>query len=73
MLIVVLIEEWRWEEKRRVYLLKFDSIDEPNPTHVESSDQGKAYPDLFKPTQWFSAKIMPLRRHMGRVSVRTNP
>jgi hypothetical protein len=49
MLIVLLLEEWRGEEKRRVYLLKIDSGDELNPTYAESSDRGKAYPDFFKP------------------------
>jgi hypothetical protein len=78
MLIVELLEEWRGEERKKwIYTFKIDGRDELNPmnepnlTPNESSGRGKAHPDFFKPAQWFGAKIMPLGRHMGWVSVRT--
>ena len=65
MLIVVLLEEWRGEEK--IYPLEIDRqydlkpTDEPNPTLDESSGRGKARHDFFTRARWFVAKIVPPR------------
>jgi hypothetical protein len=52
MLIVVLLEEWSEEERKRIYPLMIDIQDELNPTEEPyraldgSSGQGKARPEL---------------------------
>ena len=48
-------------------------MDEPDPAHAETPDQGKACPVFFKPARRFGAKIVPSGHHMGWVSVRAQP
>jgi hypothetical protein len=64
MLIVALLEEWRGEERKRIYPLKVDRQDELNPTDEpnltlnESAGRRKVCPDFFKPARWLGAKIV---------------
>jgi hypothetical protein len=53
------------DERRRIYLLKIDDRDEPNPAHVESLGRGETRPEFFKPARWFGAKIVPPRTSHG--------
>ena len=50
-----------WTNGRDVHY----AMDEPNPTHVESSGRGKVRPDFFKPAQRFGTKIVPTRTPHG--------
>jgi hypothetical protein len=67
MLIVVLLEEWSEEGRKRIRPLVIDRqdelnpIDEPNRALHGSSGQGKARPKLSSRTRWFGAKILPPR------------
>ena len=42
-------------------------MDEPNPTHVESSGQGKTRPNFFKPTRRFGTRSVPPRTPYGMI------
>ena len=47
--------------------------DEPNPAMLRVQAEEKACLDFFKLAQRFGAKVLPLGRHMGWVSVRAQP
>lgn len=57
-------------ERRRIYLQKFDSkdelnpTDEPNPTHLESLGQGNARPNFFELADGLAPKLSHLGCHM---------
>ena len=65
MLIVVLLEEWSEEERKRIYPLVIDVQDELNPTEEPnqaldgSSGREKAHPELSSWARWFGSKIVP--------------
>ena len=65
MLIVVLLEKWSEEERKKNYPLVIDRQDELNPMEepigpqMGSSGQGKARPELSSRARWFGAKIVP--------------
>ena len=71
MLIVVLLEEWSEEERKRIYPLMIDGQDElnlteePNRALDGSSGRGKARPELSSRARWFGAKIVPPRTPHG--------
>ena len=65
MLIVALLEEWRGEERERIYPLKIDEWDELNPAPYESLGQGKARPDFFTRARWSGTKIVPPKMPHG--------
>ena len=56
---------------KRINLLWIDGrhvhypTDEPSPTHIESSCQGKVDPDFIKLARRFGAKIVPPRMLHG--------
>jgi hypothetical protein len=71
MIIVVLLEEWSEEERKRIYPLMIDGQDELNPTEEPnraldmSLGQGKARPELSSKARWFGAKSVPPRTPHG--------
>jgi hypothetical protein len=60
MLIVVLLEEWSEKERKIIYPLMIDGLDEFNPM-----DEEKACLKLSSRARWFGAKIVPPRTPHG--------
>ena len=62
MLIIVLLEEWSEEGRKKIYPLVIDGQDELNPTDKpnrvldESSEWEKTRRELSSRTRWFGAK-----------------
>ena len=71
MVIVVLLEEWSEEERKRIHPLMIDgqdelnSTEEPNRALDGSLGRGTARPELSSKVQWFSAKIVPPKTSHG--------